>query len=279
MKTKPFLLATAGSTVDGRTIDEKMLKEMASSYDPKTYGARLNIEHIRGISGEKPFRAYGDIDSLSTDMVDVNFNGKIEKRLGLFGVFDVTDDAKALNDANQKVYPSIEIEDNFGGKGFAYLMGCALTDSPASIATQRLQFNRSRPGTINLSRDESASLEFAEDAPGNDGAGFLTKLSGVLDGFAAKFGTPAKVEEKPAGTTEEKPAAAFDFSALKSMFEAFGKSVTGEISTIRTEFRQEVDGLAVQFKNLSDQQEDTPSHHYQRRPLSNGSAGSTKDVF
>jgi hypothetical protein len=36
MKTKPFLLATAGSTVDGRVIDEKMLKEMADSYEPKT---------------------------------------------------------------------------------------------------------------------------------------------------------------------------------------------------------------------------------------------------
>ncbi|PTR05019.1 capsid scaffolding serine peptidase GPO, partial [Novosphingobium sp. GV055] len=38
MKTKPFLLATAGSTVDGRTIDDAMLQQIASSYDPKTYG-------------------------------------------------------------------------------------------------------------------------------------------------------------------------------------------------------------------------------------------------
>ena len=90
MKTKPFLLATAGSTVDGRAIDDNLLKEMASSYDPKTYGARLNIEHIRGISGDKPFRSYGDVLELSTAEVDVNFNGKTEKRLGLFGTFEVT---------------------------------------------------------------------------------------------------------------------------------------------------------------------------------------------
>ena len=61
MKTKPFLLATAGSTVDGRTIDENDIDQMASSYDPKTYGARLNIEHIRGLGTEGPFRAYGDV--------------------------------------------------------------------------------------------------------------------------------------------------------------------------------------------------------------------------
>lgn len=277
MKTKPFLLATAGSTVDGRTIDEKMLKEMASSYDPKTYGARLNIEHIRGVSGEKPFKAYGDVLELSTAEVTVNFNGKGEKRLGLYGIFDVTGDAKALNDASQKVYPSIEIEDNFAGKGFAYLMGCALTDSPAAIATERLQFNRARPGVLNFSRDESALLEFAEDKGDPDGAGFFTKLSGVLDSFATKFGQP-KVEEKPA-TSEEKPAAPFDFSVLKSMFEEFGKTITGEIGAVRNEMRTEVDGLTLQFKKLSDEKEDTPSQTYHRRPASDGKAGDYSNIF
>lgn len=278
MKTKPFLLATAGSTVDGRNIDEKMLKEMASSYDPKTYGARLNIEHIRGISGDKPFRSYGDVLELSTAEVDVNFNGKTEKRLGLFGTFDVTDDAKTLNDAGQKVYPSIEIEDNFGGKGFAYLMGCALTDSPAAIATDRLQFNRSLPGTIKLSRDEAALLEFAEDkSGGEDGGTFLTGLKGILDGFAAKFAAP-KVEEKTESKPGETPTA-FDFSVLQPLFEEFGKTITTEISAVRTELRTEVDGLAVQFKKLGETQESTPDHNYNRRPKSDGKAGAYSGIF
>lgn len=278
MKTKPFLLATAGSTVDGRTIDDKLLKEMASSYDPKTYGARLNIEHVRGISGDKPFRSYGDVLELSTAEVDVNFNGKNEKRLGLFGVLDVTDDAKALNDAGQKVYPSIEIEDNFGGKGFAYLMGCALTDSPASIATQRLQFNRSLPGTINLSRDESALLEFADDKGGsNDGTTFLTGLKGIFDDFAAKFAAP-KPEEKPA-PKDDKPGATFDFSVLQPLFEGFTKSISTEIGALRNELRTEVDGLAVQFKKLSDEKEETPSKTYSRRPPSDGKAGDYSNIF
>lgn len=275
MKTKPFLLATAGSTVDGRTIDDKLLKEMASSYDPKTYGARLNIEHIRGATGEKPFRSYGDVLELSTAEVDVNFNGKIEKRLGLYGVLDVTDDAKALNDAGQKVYPSIEIEDNFGGKGFAYLMGCALTDSPAAIATARLQFNRHLPGTINLSRDEPALLEFAEDKSG-EGATFLTGLKGLFDDFAAKF-SPPKVDQKQE-QEQEKPVP-FDFSALQPLFEGLTKTVTTEIGAIRNEFRAEVDGLAIQFKKLGQEQEKTPARTYNRRPLSNGNAADMDGVF
>ena len=103
MKTKPFLLATAGSTVDGRNIDDKMIDDMASSYDPKTYGARVNIEHFRGISPDGPFKAYGDVLELSVGEIDVNFNGKTEKRKALYGVFDVTDEKegfRAVHSAN-----------------------------------------------------------------------------------------------------------------------------------------------------------------------------------
>jgi hypothetical protein len=200
MKTKPFLLATAGSTVDGRSIDDAMLEQMVSSYDPKTYGARLNIEHVRSAMPDGPFRAYGDVLELSIGEVNVDFNGKLEKRKAMFGVFDVTDEAKKLNNAGQKVYPSIEIEPNFAGKGFAYLMGCALTDSPASIATQRLQFNRALPGTVTVSGDKAAALEFADETGDDAGTGFLAGLSGVLDRFAAKF-SPAPPKQDPVPRT------------------------------------------------------------------------------
>jgi hypothetical protein len=118
------------------------------------------------------------------------------ERKALFGVFDVTDEAKKLNNAGQKVYPSIEIEPNFAGKGFAYLMGCALTDSPASIATQRLQFNRALPGTLTVAGDKAAALEFADETGDDAGTGFLAGLSGVLDRFAAKF-SPAPPKQDP----------------------------------------------------------------------------------
>lgn len=271
MKTKPFLLATAGSTVDGRVIDDKMMREMAESYDPKTYGARLNIEHIRGISGEKPFRSYGDVLELSTAEVDVNMNGTNEKRLGLFGTFDITEDAKALNEAGQKVFSSIEIEPNFGGKGFAYLMGCALTDSPASIATERLQFNRQMPGTIKLSRDISAALEFADEGTGEGGATFLTGLKAIMDGFAAKL-SPAKPEEKPAPPAGQQPAA-FDMTAFGAMFEQSFGVVAKEIAAIRTEFRAENDALALNLKKLADEREQTPARDYSHRPRAAGQNG------
>jgi hypothetical protein len=279
MKTKPFLLATAGSTVDGRVIDDKMLKEMASSYNPKTYGARLNIEHIRGVSGQLPFRAYGDVLELSVGEVDVDFNGTTEKRTALYGIFDITGDAKALNEASQKVYPSIEIEPDFGGKKFAYLMGCALTDSPAAIATDRLQFNRSLPGTIQVNGADAAPIQFADDAKSEGADGLLNKLGSLLDGFAAKFGV-AKPEEKPAPANPADPAAAgFGFAQVRELFEEMGKGFAASVTALQGEMRAEADALALRLKKIEAEREEAPDPKYARRPKADGNAGNYAGIF
>ncbi|MBB3953384.1 GPO family capsid scaffolding protein [Novosphingobium sediminicola] len=276
MKTKPFLLATAGSTVDGRTIDARDLEQMASSYNPKTYGARVNIEHIRGISGQAPFNAYGDVLELTVGDVEVDFNGKTEKRKGLFGVLDVTDNAKALNDASQKVYPSIEILDNFGGKGFAYLGGVALTDSPAAIATDRLKFNRTLPGSINLAGETATTLEFAEDGATNESAkGLLDSMKGMLDKFTASFAPAPKGDDKPEIKPESQQPATLDFTALRPMFEEMGQTFANAVDGLRSEFRAEADAQALKLKKLEDTQEGTPAPHFQRRPISDGGSNSS----
>lgn len=270
MKTKPFLLATAGSTVDGRTIEARDLEQMASSYNPKTYGARVNIEHIRGVSGQAPFNAYGDVLELSVGEVDVDFNGKPEKRKALFGVLDVTDNAKALNDANQKVYPSIEIIDNFAGKGFSYLGGVALTDSPAAIATDRLKFNRTLPGSINLAGETATALEFADDTATEGGKSLLAGFSALLDKFAASFTPAPKAEEKPEANPETQQPATLDFAALRPMFEQFGQTLATSIDGLRSEFRTEADAQALKLKRLEDAQDAAPAPHFQRRPIADG---------
>ncbi|WP_306094935.1 GPO family capsid scaffolding protein [Qipengyuania flava] len=280
MKTKPFLLATAGATVDGRTIDAAMLQQMADSYDPATYAARLNIEHFRGIMPTGPFGAYGDVVELSTEEVTVNFNGKDEKRLGLYGVFEVTEDAKALNDAGQKLYPSIEINPNFADKGFAYLMGCALTDSPASIATDRMQFNRKLPGALTLGTDkpeQAFALEFA-DADGKAteaGEGLVAKFGAMLDSVFAKHApktddTPKpKTDDTPKPKTDDTPAG--DFSQLRPLFDGFAQDIAGSIDGLRSELRGDLDQFGVRLKAVEKTAEDTPSETYRKRPPATGS--------
>lgn len=264
-KTKPFLLATAGSTVDGRVISEKEIKEMAESYDPKTYGARVNIEHIRGISGDGPFHAYGDLVALSTGEVDVNFNGQTEKRLGLFGTFEFLENAKALNNAGQKVYPSIEIAPDFAGKGYAYCMGVALTDSPAAIGTERLQFNRVDPSRLHLTGDQSAALEFVEDALPNTPAadGFFKALTDLLKPFGRQQETP------PAPPVESSPASAPDMAAFTAVFEGFARKMDETFAAYATSHQAAITAIKSQVEALSAQIENTPGNAPQR-PLGTG---------
>lgn len=274
MKTKKFLLATAGSTVDGRTIDDKLITEMASSYDPKTYGARLNIEHIRGLGTEGPFRAYGDVLELSTGEVEVNFNGTSEKRLGLYGIFDVDDSAKQLNDAGQKVYPSIEIEDNFAGKGFAYMMGCALTDSPAAIGTERMKFNRHYPGAINLTAENSgidaALLEFAEADKAADPAatGFFAAATDFFKQFTpGEKGKPPVIEPKK----DDQPADLNQFiGQFSTMFEGFAKKVDAGFAAQTEAMNTAIGKVDARCTELSNSIENTEKPGQPQRGASNG---------
>lgn len=280
MKTKRFLLATSGATVDGRTVEAEHLRQMAQSYDPKVYSARLNIEHIRGISGEGPFRAYGDVLSLEVEDVTVTFNGKPEQRVALYGVFDVTEDAKALNDAGQKLYPSIEIHSNFAGKGYAYLMGCALTDSPASIATERLEFtsqlSAAVPGIQRYSREEEADAALLEfDTPASpEATGLLSGLKGVLDNFADRFApkTPAPVTT-PTPADPAAPTTGFTAEDLRTVFTELATSIDKSINTLRQETREATDALALKVSKLEQTAETTPPSTFRQRPESSGTKG------
>ena len=41
-----FRVAKAGATTDGRKISPEWIEQMAKNYNPKTYQARISIEHI-----------------------------------------------------------------------------------------------------------------------------------------------------------------------------------------------------------------------------------------
>ncbi len=210
--------------------------------------------------------------SLSVGQVQVNLNGQIETRKALFGDFDVLEDAIKLNSQGQKLYPSVEIEPNFGGKGFAYLMGVALTDSPAAIATERLQFNRAAPGSIVLNGETPLALELADEkgTTTEAGQGFLSGLQGILDGFAAKF-TSKPTDPKPAEPAQQQVAQGFDMQAFSALFTGFAKTVEGALQSQAAAQREEMDQLALKFAALDKRVESTPAPGQQQRPQANGS--------
>ncbi|MBK1616753.1 phage capsid protein, partial [Rubrivivax gelatinosus] len=66
-KSKWFRVATEGATTDGRRIERSWIEQMAANFDPKKYGARVWLEHMRGLYPDSVFRAYGDVAAVKAE--------------------------------------------------------------------------------------------------------------------------------------------------------------------------------------------------------------------
>ncbi|MGO0789187.1 GPO family capsid scaffolding protein [Herbaspirillum seropedicae] len=171
-KSKFFRVATEGATTDGRSISREQIQQMADNYNVKTYGARVWVEHLRSLLPDGPFKAYGDVLALKAEEVDTDAG----KRLALFAQIEPTPALIAMNKDRQKIYTSIELADKFADTSSAYLVGLAVTDSPASLGTEILQFSASNPKASpftprklkpeNLfSEGAETKIEFEDDGP------------------------------------------------------------------------------------------------------------------
>ncbi|WP_038342991.1 GPO family capsid scaffolding protein [Acinetobacter sp. A47] len=186
-KSKWFRIAVAGDTTDGREIQPEWIIQMAKNYSQSVYGARLNIEHIRGIMPDGVFGAYGDVTALKTEKVDIN---GVQKD-ALFAQIEPTEALIELNRKRQKVFTSMEVDESFANTGEAYLIGLAVTDSPASLGTDMLKFaaqqaenplsaKKLRPENL-FSAAIETSMEFEEvNEPQSYSAGFLNKVKSMF---------------------------------------------------------------------------------------------------
>lgn len=190
-KEKWFRVAVEGATTDGRAIQRNWIEEMAAQYNPETYGARINCEHIKTFMPTGDFGAYGDI--LAAKAEEVEIDGKT--KLALFVQLNPTEGLIELNKKRQKIYTSIEVEPDFADTGKAYLMGLAITDSPASLGTEALSFS-AKHGTL-LNRKSTAStlftaaelteFDFTEEQP--------SAIADLKTKFAALFTRVEKIQK------------------------------------------------------------------------------------
>ncbi|MCL6379810.1 GPO family capsid scaffolding protein [Pectobacterium brasiliense] len=137
--SKWFRVGVEGDTCDGRVIDANDIQNMAETFDPRVYGCRINLEHLKGLLPDSPFRRYGDVVELKAETIDDD--SALKGKLALFAKITPTDELVTLNKASQKVYTSMEIQPNFANTGKAYLVGLAVTDDPASLGTEMLEFS------------------------------------------------------------------------------------------------------------------------------------------
>lgn len=262
-----FRVAVEGATTDGRKIERAHLEQMAQNYSRNTYSARISLEHYKGIDPEGLFKAYGDVAAVKTEEIEIA--GK--KKLALFAQIIPTAELIALNKKGQKLYTSIEINPEFADSGEAYLQGLAITDNPASLGTEALEFaaktpaanpwatRKAEPGNV-----VTEALEFSlqlEDGEGDDGAGLLDKFRSTLATAVAKFSRKGDTDDARFAAVAE---------SLVEMGEAFGAHVTdttAQQATDRTEIkalRTALDGMQEKFAAMENEPSGT------RRPLANG---------
>ncbi|WP_375750936.1 GPO family capsid scaffolding protein [Vibrio sp. HN007] len=133
------IVATEGSTVDGRKITASWIKDMAELYSLDEYPALIWPEHSRSRWDVYQGKNWGEVIAL-----------KAEKKDGKLRLFAKLTPNKYLLNANadsQKLFTSIEPDPDYKGEGRCYLTGLAVTDSPASTGTTRLKFSRNDQST------------------------------------------------------------------------------------------------------------------------------------
>lgn len=264
-RSKWFRVAVEGATTDGRQIERQWLVDAAETYNPKTYGARVWLEHFRSLLADSPFKAYGDVLALKTEEVDIAG----VKKLALFAQIEPTDELVAMvNKAKQKIFTSIEISPKFADSGRAYLSGLAVTDTPASLGTEMLAFSAQNPDASPLkarkqhadnlfTAAEEAAIEFdeVEDKPGI-GAALFAKVQELLKGKQAKDDSEfAQVGQAVEAIAEH----------VKDLPEQFAQA-----DQRVTELSNQVQSLQTELTDLKTKLGTTADHSQQQRPPVSG---------
>ncbi|EFH5352055.1 GPO family capsid scaffolding protein [Escherichia coli] len=272
--SKFFRIGVEGDTCDGRIISGNDIQEMAESFDPRVYGCRINLEHIRGLFPDGDFKRLGDVVELKAKIIDDDsaLNGK----WALFARITPTDDLIAMNKKLQKVYTSMEIQPNFANTGKCYLVGLAVTDDPASLGTEYLEFCRNakhnplqrfkaNPDNV-FSAATLAELEF-EDVPD-------TVLNSLADKVKAIFSRKQVSDDARLNDVHEAVTTVSEhvqtnltkqderLSAMETAFATFKQELTGK-----------VEETSQAFSDLKTTLDKTESFSQPRRTKASGGGG------
>ena len=125
---------------------------MGESYSPELYAALIWPEHSRGHWNIFEGNNWGEVPDVKAEKQDGKWR--------LLAKLTPNSFLLSANKKGQKLYTSIEMHPNFQGTGKAYLVGLAVTDSPASTGTTRLLFSKNADEiVINCDRLEELELD------------------------------------------------------------------------------------------------------------------------
>jgi len=261
-KSKWFRVATEGATTDGRAIQRSWIEQMAKNFNPAKYGARVWIEHMRGLLPDSAFAAQGDVLAVKAEAVE-------DGKMALFAQIKPLESLVAMNKAGQKLYTSIEVDPNFADTGEAYLVGLAVTDTPASLGTELLTFAQQNPAANPLagrkaSKDNlfSAATEFTLELEPEATEATTGALTAAVDKFTAvltklmgsdKSAPPPDVEKH----STQAPDIAAALTAMQDMAQAFSTQQAKDAKALAdleskfTQLQKEHKDLVTKLSNES----------------------------
>ncbi|HCT5589800.1 GPO family capsid scaffolding protein [Klebsiella pneumoniae] len=268
---KKFRVAVSGNTVDGREIQPQHLRDAAANYNPSVYAARVNIEHFLSPYPGSDFGAMGDVTALSTEDIT---EGPLAGRTALYAELDPSDRMVQMTDKGQKVYSSIELAPQFALNGKAYVVGLAMTDTPASLGTDRLKFAAQQRASVmafnNQHGDppmftEAIEAEVIELAAqrSDDGVKWFSRVMSIL----------GKGQE----TDDQR------FSQVHQAVEAVAQSQSEQLDRFNTaEQERQQDKVTIQklttdLAALRQQLEGTDGNFSQRQPANGGANAQLAD--
>ncbi len=169
-QSEAICVLTAGPTIDGRHIEQSVIDDIAQTYSPTTYNARINEDHWSW--GPK----FGSVLS-------------VEKRDNeLWAVLKPNSLLLDTIERGQLLHTSCEITPNFAGTGKNYLSGLALTDEPASLGTTEMHLSADSKdkGRTLFSTGATVGFELLEhEKSEQDPVGILARIKQMLSANAA----------------------------------------------------------------------------------------------
>ena len=272
--SKWFRIGVEGDTCDGRVISATDIQEMAETFDPRVYGCRINLEHLKGILPDGPFSRYGDVVELKSEKIDDD--SVLKGKLALFAKITPTDDLIAMNKKLQKVYTSMEIQPNFANSGKCYLVGLAVTDDPASLGTEYLEFCRgakfnplnrfkAEPGNL-ISVATLAELEF-EDLPEKMFTALSDKVKSIFSRKQASDDDRFQDVHEAVTTVSEHVQE--NLTATEQRL----ATLENAFATLKQDVTTKADQTSQAFSQLKTSLDKTESTTQPRRKLSTGGGG------
>lgn len=278
---KRFRVAREGQTVDGRSLSQQQIIDMSETYDPVEYSARINCEHMSGYWRDiDAATALGDVIKLDHGMETFKPNGVDVQLMCLYATLSVLPVLVDANKEGKKIFTSIEFYPKFADTDRAYLVGLAVTDTPASRGVEPLKFNRNADALrtdindqelILMNKDTPATVVNTDPAtpvanntteqPITDTQTQDLNTQPEADGFLQKLSTMF-ASKKSGMSSQEQELVLQSFKTLNEKTD----DVAEENKTLKTQLSE----LKNEFESLKSQLSTQPSTNLTNIPPSAG---------